>query len=42
MPLFGKIVVIRRDGVDGAHFPLTTGTCIFGRYDFYMCYGWFM
>ncbi|KAM4636959.1 proliferation marker protein Ki-67 [Discoglossus pictus] len=31
MPLFGKIVVIKRNGTDGTHFPLTATTCLFGR-----------
>ncbi|NXL84359.1 KI67 protein, partial [Alectura lathami] len=31
MPLFGKIVVIKRNGTDGIHFPLTTSSCLFGR-----------
>ncbi|KAG8435501.1 hypothetical protein GDO86_013439 [Hymenochirus boettgeri] len=31
MPLFGKIVVIKRNGSDGTHFPLTASTCMFGR-----------
>ncbi|KAF7239236.1 Proliferation marker protein Ki-67, partial [Varanus komodoensis] len=31
MPLFGKIVVIKRSGSDGTHFPLTTNSCLFGR-----------
>ncbi|CAN9508526.1 unnamed protein product [Ophioblennius macclurei] len=30
MPLRGKIVVIKRSGVDGTEFPLTA-TCLFGR-----------
>ncbi|XP_054455446.1 proliferation marker protein Ki-67 [Anoplopoma fimbria] len=30
MPLHGKIVVIKRSGVDGTEFPLTA-TCLFGR-----------
>ncbi|XP_055873588.1 proliferation marker protein Ki-67-like isoform X2 [Biomphalaria glabrata] len=29
--MFGKIVVIKRTGADGAHFPLTLNTCLFGR-----------
>ncbi|CAH1782968.1 unnamed protein product, partial [Owenia fusiformis] len=29
--LYGKIVVIKRNGSDGAHFPLTSKTCLFGR-----------
>ncbi|XP_041367933.1 mucin-2-like [Gigantopelta aegis] len=29
--LFGKIVVIKRNGTDGAHFPLTATSCLFGR-----------
>ncbi|XP_043375283.1 proliferation marker protein Ki-67 [Dermochelys coriacea] len=31
MPLFGKIVVIKRNGTDGIHFPLTASSCLFGR-----------
>ncbi|XP_053166021.1 proliferation marker protein Ki-67 [Hemicordylus capensis] len=31
MPLFGKIVVIKRNGTDGTHFPLTANICLFGR-----------
>jgi len=31
MPLYGKIVVIKRNGTDGAQFPLTTTSCLFGR-----------
>ncbi|XP_061491643.1 proliferation marker protein Ki-67 isoform X2 [Rhineura floridana] len=31
MPLFGKIIVIKRNGTDGTHFPLTTNSCLFGR-----------
>ncbi|XP_063163415.1 proliferation marker protein Ki-67 [Candoia aspera] len=31
MPLFGKIVVIKRNGTDGTHFPLTANSCLFGR-----------
>ncbi|KYO43915.1 antigen KI-67 isoform D [Alligator mississippiensis] len=31
MPLFGKIVVIKRNGADGIHFPLTASSCLFGR-----------
>ncbi|XP_048361751.1 proliferation marker protein Ki-67 isoform X1 [Sphaerodactylus townsendi] len=31
MPLFGKIVVIKRNGTDGTHFPLTVNSCTFGR-----------
>lgn len=30
--LHGKIVVIKRTGADGAQFPLTADTCVFGRY----------
>jgi len=30
---FGRIVVIRRDGKDGAVFPLTASVCLFGRWD---------
>ncbi|XP_060795319.1 proliferation marker protein Ki-67 isoform X2 [Neoarius graeffei] len=30
MPLFGKIVVIKRNGADGNEFPLTA-SCLFGR-----------
>uniref|UniRef100_H3BA30 FHA domain-containing protein n=1 Tax=Latimeria chalumnae TaxID=7897 RepID=H3BA30_LATCH len=31
MPLYGKIVVIKRTGADGTHFPLTATSCLFGR-----------
>ncbi|XP_069467572.1 proliferation marker protein Ki-67 isoform X2 [Ambystoma mexicanum] len=31
MPLYGKIVVIKRSGSDGTHFPLTASSCLFGR-----------
>ncbi|XP_030060819.1 proliferation marker protein Ki-67 [Microcaecilia unicolor] len=31
MPRFGEIVVIKRNGSDGTHFPLTATTCLFGR-----------
>ncbi|KAM7103194.1 proliferation marker protein Ki-67 isoform 1-T2 [Ciconia maguari] len=31
MPLFGKIVVIKRNGTDGISFPLTASSCLFGR-----------
>ncbi|KAG9484700.1 hypothetical protein GDO78_008026 [Eleutherodactylus coqui] len=31
MPLHGEIVVIKRNGSDGTHFPLTATTCLFGR-----------
>ncbi|XP_072280941.1 proliferation marker protein Ki-67 [Pyxicephalus adspersus] len=31
MPCHGKIIVIKRSGVDGTHFPLTAKTCLFGR-----------
>ncbi|KAJ6668983.1 hypothetical protein lerEdw1_007792 [Lerista edwardsae] len=31
MPLFGEIVVIKRNGTDGTHFPLTANSCLFGR-----------
>ncbi|XP_034993219.1 proliferation marker protein Ki-67 isoform X2 [Zootoca vivipara] len=31
MPLFGKIVVIKKNGTDGTHFPLTRNSCLFGR-----------
>ncbi|XP_041426261.1 marker of proliferation Ki-67 S homeolog isoform X15 [Xenopus laevis] len=31
MPLFGEIVVIKRNGTDGTHFPLTATSCLFGR-----------
>ncbi|XP_040217348.1 proliferation marker protein Ki-67 isoform X10 [Rana temporaria] len=31
MPCHGKIIVIKRSGVDGTHFPLTATTCLFGR-----------
>ncbi|NXX77090.1 KI67 protein, partial [Urocolius indicus] len=31
MPLFGKIVVIKRNGADGISFPLTASSCLFGR-----------
>ncbi|XP_018413316.1 PREDICTED: antigen KI-67 [Nanorana parkeri] len=31
MPCRGKIIVIKRSGADGTHFPLTAATCLFGR-----------
>ncbi|XP_042647768.1 proliferation marker protein Ki-67 isoform X3 [Tyto alba] len=31
MPLFGNIVVIKRNGTDGISFPLTASSCLFGR-----------
>ncbi|XP_056384872.1 proliferation marker protein Ki-67 isoform X2 [Hyla sarda] len=31
MPLHGEIVVIKRNGSDGTHFPLTAKSCLFGR-----------
>ncbi|KAJ7325321.1 hypothetical protein JRQ81_018341 [Phrynocephalus forsythii] len=31
MPLYGEIIVIKRDGTDGTHFPLTANSCLFGR-----------
>ncbi|NXX60415.1 KI67 protein, partial [Scopus umbretta] len=31
MPLFGNIVVIKRNGTDGITFPLTANSCLFGR-----------
>ncbi|XP_031453165.1 proliferation marker protein Ki-67 isoform X2 [Phasianus colchicus] len=31
MPLFGKIVIIKRNGTDGIYFPLTASSCLFGR-----------
>uniref|UniRef100_A0A8C5WP33 FHA domain-containing protein n=1 Tax=Laticauda laticaudata TaxID=8630 RepID=A0A8C5WP33_LATLA len=31
MPFFGQIVVIKRNGTDGTHFPLTASSCLFGR-----------
>ncbi|NWX22530.1 KI67 protein, partial [Aegotheles bennettii] len=31
MPLFGNIVVIKRNGNDGIVFPLTASSCLFGR-----------
>ncbi|KAM6305988.1 proliferation marker protein Ki-67 [Aegotheles albertisi] len=31
MPLFGNIVVIKRNGNDGIVFPLTATSCLFGR-----------
>ena len=30
--LFANIVVIKRNGSDGASFPLTSTTCLFGRF----------
>jgi len=30
--LFASIVVIKRNGTDGASFPLTSTSCLFGRY----------
>lgn len=32
MPLYGNIVVIKRDGTDGAQFPITSPVCTVGRY----------
>ncbi|XP_051883541.1 proliferation marker protein Ki-67 isoform X2 [Pristis pectinata] len=31
MPLFGKVIVIKRTGADGYNFPLTSSSCLFGR-----------
>ncbi|XP_042674574.1 proliferation marker protein Ki-67 isoform X2 [Centrocercus urophasianus] len=31
MPLFGKIIIIKRNGTDGIYFPLTASSCLFGR-----------
>ncbi|OPJ84055.1 antigen KI-67 isoform F [Patagioenas fasciata monilis] len=31
MPLFGNIIVIKRNGTDGIAFPLTASSCLFGR-----------
>ncbi|XP_070608575.1 proliferation marker protein Ki-67 [Erythrolamprus reginae] len=31
MPFWGEIVVIKRNGTDGNHFPLTANSCLFGR-----------
>ncbi|XP_075011393.1 proliferation marker protein Ki-67 isoform X2 [Calonectris borealis] len=31
MPLFGNIVIIKRNGTDGISFPLTASSCLFGR-----------
>ncbi|NXQ86576.1 KI67 protein, partial [Nyctibius grandis] len=31
MPLFGSIIVIKRNGTDGITFPLTASSCLFGR-----------
>ncbi|NWV00764.1 KI67 protein, partial [Upupa epops] len=31
MPLFGNIIVIKRNGADGITFPLTASSCLFGR-----------
>ncbi|XP_067858474.1 proliferation marker protein Ki-67 isoform X2 [Heptranchias perlo] len=31
MPLYGKIIVIKRTGADGYNFPLTSSSCLFGR-----------
>uniref|UniRef100_UPI00398E9282 proliferation marker protein Ki-67 isoform X2 n=1 Tax=Pristiophorus japonicus TaxID=55135 RepID=UPI00398E9282 len=31
MPLYGKIIVIKRTGTDGYNFPLTSSSCLFGR-----------
>ncbi|XP_066179513.1 proliferation marker protein Ki-67 isoform X2 [Sylvia atricapilla] len=31
MPRYGKIVVIRRNGIDGMVYPLTSTSCLFGR-----------
>lgn len=32
--LHGEIVIIKRNGTDGARYPLKASKCIFGRYDF--------
>ena len=29
--MYDRIVVIKRSGADGAHFPLTSESCVFGR-----------
>ena len=34
MPVYGKVIVIRRNGSDGSQFPITNETCVFGRYFF--------
>ncbi|NXF40612.1 KI67 protein, partial [Nyctibius bracteatus] len=31
MPLFGHVIVIKRNGTDGIKFPLTASSCLFGR-----------
>ncbi|KFO78090.1 Antigen KI-67, partial [Cuculus canorus] len=31
MPLYGNIIVIKRNGTDGITFPLTASCCLFGR-----------
>ncbi|XP_032081727.1 proliferation marker protein Ki-67 isoform X2 [Thamnophis elegans] len=31
MPSLAEIVVIKRNGTDGTHFPLTSNSCVFGR-----------
>ncbi|KFQ22566.1 Antigen KI-67, partial [Mesitornis unicolor] len=31
MPLFGNIIVIKRNGADGVSFPLTASSCLLGR-----------
>eukprot|EP00062_Callorhinchus_milii_P001283 gi/632936283/ref/XP_007894299.1/ PREDICTED: antigen KI-67 isoform X2 [Callorhinchus milii] len=31
MPLYGQIIVIKRNGADGYHFPLMAPSCLFGR-----------
>ncbi|KFQ23940.1 Antigen KI-67, partial [Merops nubicus] len=31
MPLFGTVVGIKRNGIDGVSFPLTASSCLFGR-----------
>ncbi|BFZ01708.1 hypothetical protein BsWGS_04747 [Bradybaena similaris] len=31
MHLYGKVIVIKRNGTDGAHFPLTAKCCVFGK-----------
>ncbi|XP_078421006.1 proliferation marker protein Ki-67 isoform X2 [Cetorhinus maximus] len=31
MPLYGKVIVIKRTGADGYNFPLTSSSCLFGR-----------
>jgi len=38
MPIFGKVVVIRRNGSDGSQLPITSNTCLFGRWNWLTFY----